>query len=144
MLKHRKNYFIWFECGFCGRLFKTYKYNVINGHTKSCGCIKGTEGHNAKTHGLCFTPEYRAFHKAKGRCQNPTDHKYSDYGGRGILFRYNSIEKFLDDLGPRPSPTHSLNRINNNGNYEKGNCNWANPREQALNRRPRRVHENKD
>lgn len=138
MLKSRKKYFIWFDCTFCGKAFKTYKYNIKYGHTKSCGCIKGTEGHNSKIHGLCFTPEYRAFHKAKGRCQNINDYKYADYGGRGILFRYNSLHEFINDLGSRPSLLHSLNRINNNGNCEIGNCNWATPEEQASNRRPKK------
>lgn len=142
MLKRREKYFIWFDCDFCGKSFKAYKYNVKYGHTKSCGCIKGAKGHNARTHGLCSTPEYRAFHKAKGRRQSMNDYKYSDYGGRGILFKYNSLSEFLDDLGLRPSSSHSLNRVDNSGNYGVGNCNWSTPREQANNRRPRRAHEN--
>jgi hypothetical protein len=73
------------------------------------------------------------------RCYNSNVPKYSDYGGRGIRVcrRWqNSYANFLADMGRRPSPEHSLDRINVNGDYERSNCRWATDLEQANNRRP--------
>jgi hypothetical protein len=77
-----------------------------------------------------------------GRCRNPNDKKYEDYGGRGISVceRWeNSFADFLADMGERPSEKHTLDRINNDGNYEPGNCRWATSKQQNNNRRPRRM-----
>jgi hypothetical protein len=71
------------------------------------------------------------------RCRNPRNARYKDYGGRGITVceAWRSFEAFLADMGRRPSPAHSLDRRENDGNYEPGNCRWATPEEQANNRR---------
>src|SRR5262245_33615736 len=76
------------------------------------------------------------------RCENPNDSRYEDYGARGISVcaRWrDSFEAFAEDMGPRPSPDHSIDRYpNNNGNYEPGNCRWATQKQQARNMRTNR------
>ena len=80
------------------------------------------------------TPEYRAFVMAKSRCTNPNVKSWTDYGGRGIEFRFTSFEQFFAHIGPRPTPKHSVDRIENNGNYEVGNVRWATRSEQEKNK----------
>lgn len=85
------------------------------------------------------SPEYNAWCHMRQRCLNPAHHAYKDYGGRGISVcdRWAQYENFLSDMGMRLSPKHSLDRIDNNGNYEPGNCRWATASQQVSNRRPR-------
>jgi hypothetical protein len=74
----------------------------------------------------------------KARCSNPNTKYYKDYGGRGIQVceRWiHSFENFLEDMGEKPSPNHSMDRVDNNGNYEPSNCRWATAKEQASNTR---------
>jgi hypothetical protein len=93
-------------------------------------------------HGMSRTSLYKALYSMKGRCFNKQNPEYSNYGGRGISvceeWKLNFIA-FSDyisaTLGPRPSSRHSLDRINNDGNYEPGNLRWATPSEQNSNRR---------
>lgn len=92
-----------------------------------------------KTHGLSHSPENQAWRDAKIRCYNPKYKKFKDYGGRGIRMSEewrDDFSKFFQDMGRRPSPQHSLDRIDSNGNYEKKNCRWATQEEQFFNRRP--------
>lgn len=77
--------------------------------------------------------ERKAWLNARNRCTNPSCRSFKHYGHRGIQFRFPTFEQFLEEVGPRPSPEHSLDRINTNGHYEPGNVRWANPEEQAQN-----------
>lgn len=84
------------------------------------------------------TPEYRAWEGARNRCRNPNNRSYVRYGGRGITFSpaFDDFAVFLAEIGPRPSPGHSLDRIDNNLGYEPGNVRWATRSEQFWNARP--------
>lgn len=111
------------------------------GRTQSCGCLRGeTNTRVNSTHGMSKTPEYRVWAHVIGRCCNPNDQDFAEYGGRGITVAevWRSFERFYADMGPRPEGT-SLDRIDVNGNYEPGNCRWATAEEQANNRRARRL-----
>ncbi len=79
-------------------------------------------------------PERIAYANAKYRSTNPNDRKWENYGGRGIRFLFDSFDEFLKELGPRPEGL-SLDRIDNDGNYEPGNVRWATPSQQNSNRR---------
>jgi hypothetical protein len=87
------------------------------------------------------TPEYQAYQDAKKRCTIPTNKNWSGYGGRGIKFLFTSFEQFFAELGRRPEGK-TLDRINNDGNYEPGNVRWATPLEQIHNRRNGNAHRN--
>jgi len=78
-----------------------------------------------------------AFHQAKHRCTNPNAPAWKNYGGRGIQFRFESFEKFFEEIGERPTSAHSLDRKDNDGHYEPGNVRWATKCEQNQNQRKR-------
>lgn len=98
-------------------------------------------GRKNEKHGATKTTEYRIWQNMRNRCQLPTATAFDRYGGRGIsvCVRWRtSFSAFLADMGPRPSIGHSIDRIDNDGHYEPGNCRRATKATQTANRQPRR------
>jgi len=131
----------------CGNHTTVIQSSLRTGETTSCGCrlrdvgpdsIRYTHGHASKGN---KSAEYRIWCGMKARCSNKNNKHYADYGGRGIAVCRewaDSFSAFLAAMGPRPSPKHTVDRKNNDGNYEPGNCRWATAKEQAANRRRRK------
>jgi hypothetical protein len=126
----------------CGRIKIVRADHLKVGNTKSCGCLASEmTAARSRTHGETpyryHSPEYRVWSGMRVRCSKP---RFVHYGGRGIKVcdRWHKFENFLADMGRRPSPTHSLDRIDVDGNYEPSNCRWATRTEQMNNTRTTR------
>jgi len=126
------NYYGLYKCK-CGKEKEIIISNVKSGRIKSCGCLgKETSSKNGKAnikHGMKNSSEYKSWQAMKSRCYNKNNKSYKNYGGRGITIceRWrNSFEHFLEDMKPKPEPKrkYSIERINNDGNYEPKNCKW--------------------
>ena len=138
------------EC-VCGTIRVVSAESLKRGKSSSCGCyrvnqIKSLIERNTK-YGLTETPEYGVWCGMKKRCFNSNSADYKNYGGRGITVcdrwvkgedGLSGFGAFILDVGQRPSDTHSIERLNVNGNYEPRNVCWATPEEQANNQRPKR------
>lgn len=117
--------------------------NLRSGHSKSCGCLRSTTTAREKTaHGMYGTPTYKSWSGMLTRCNNPRNHKYPAYGGRGIKVceRWHAFENFLADMGERP-PGTTIGRIDNDGHYEPENCQWETGKDQGRNKRNSRRFE---
>lgn len=114
----------------CGTIRAVAWSNLSNGKSKSCGCRK-------VKHRQCFTPEHQAWTQMRRRCLKKNSVQYPNYGGRGISIcaQWDSFVTFFADMGPRPGPGYSLDRIDNDGNYGPENCRWATMLQQENNKR---------
>lgn len=107
---------------------------LTHGNTKSCGCLI-QENKPLTTHGMCYSSEYNSWRGMIARCLSKTEPSWSVYGARGIVVceRWRKFENFLADMGVKPTPRHTIDRINGSGNYEPGNCRWLTATEQNRN-----------
>jgi len=125
----------------CGTVCEASGQMLRDGRHKSCGCLKReriieqstSHGHKTRTG---TTPTYNSWMNAKRRTTNPEHKRWKDWGGRGITMceRWLTFENFLADMGEKP-PGMTLERRDNDGNYEPGNCLWASYADQAKNKR---------
>lgn len=122
----------------CGTVKSVLMNNLRRGLVRSCGCIRCPRKNG---HGMSKNlPEYFVWKSMRARCNNPNNRDYALYGGRGIAVcpAWDSFQKFLSDMGRRPSSKHSIDRIDSNGNYEPSNCRWATDTQQRRNKRNNR------
>jgi hypothetical protein len=124
----------------CGRVKDLCKAQLIRTRSPQCSeCWRKNAPGQIPTHGEARhgkeSPEYIVWLSMRARCTNVNNKRYHRYGGRGISIckRWELYSNFLEDMGRRPSPKHSLERINNDRNYTPSNCKWATGKEQGRN-----------
>jgi len=131
----------------CGNIANCTSGNLNSGNSTSCGCIgnKKTSERNF-VHGMSKHPMYQIWLAMRNRCNYKAGKNYHYYGGRGIGIckEWGIFPVFLEDMGPRPTPNHSLDRIDNDKGYSKENCQWATPIQQANNKQSSHLLSYKD
>ena len=129
--KYRYKYGL-YKCAYCGKEFEAITRDIKSGHTKSCGCQKG-----GITHGLHNNKFYKTWKNMMGRCYNLKNKHYQSYGGRGILvcIDWQDLANFVSWAESTYIEGMTMDRINNDGNYEPTNIRWADKTTQALNKR---------
>ncbi len=126
----------------CGTKKTVDSSNLRRKLTKSCGCLNSEMRIETNTtHGMSYTVTHKSWRHMKERCLNPKSKSYKDYGGRGITIckRWlDTFENFYEDMGEKPRRL-TLNRIDNDGDYEPDNCKWSSAKEQANNKRSNHI-----
>lgn len=127
----------------CGKYSAVSTASLVKRTSVSCGCFRReSTTANKTTHGHSHSSEYRSWEAMRHRCDNKTHPKHRIYGGRGIGYcdRWKEFSNFFQDIGLKPGPEYTLDRYpDKNGNYQPGNCRWADKREQANNTRTNRM-----
>ena len=129
--KGKKGVYLFCKCQ-CGTIVSVASGNLKSGGVKSCGCLR-----NITYKTINHPIEYSAWRAMISRCYAANNIRFCDYGGRGIKVCsewLNSFEDFYNHVGPRPSPNHSIDRIDNDGNYAPGNVKWSTRKEQCNNK----------